>query len=57
MKKEPKSPNQTGGVKNRGGIDNTFTLLAVMERNAYLGLSTVLTMADVEKCFDQSLSP
>ena len=47
------SPNQTGGVKNRGGIDNTFTLLAVMERNSYLGLSTVLTLADVEKCFDQ----
>ena len=47
------SPFQTGGVTDRSTIDNTMVFLAVIERNLYLGKSTVLTFADVEKCFDQ----
>ena len=36
-----------------GTIDNVMIVLAMIERNNYLGKATVLTFADVEKCFDK----
>ena len=49
---EQLSPNQTGGVSKRSGIDNLLTVLAIIERNTYLNKTTYLTFADVQKCFD-----
>jgi hypothetical protein len=50
--REGLSPNQTGGVSKRSGIDNLFTVLAIVERNKFLNKTTYLTFADVQKCFD-----
>jgi hypothetical protein len=50
--REGLSPNQTGGVSKRSGIDNLLTVLSIVERNTYLNKTTYLTFADVQKCFD-----
>ena len=47
------SPLQTGGVEERSTIDNFMTVLAIIERNTYMGKATYVTFADVEKCFDK----
>ncbi len=47
------SPNQTGGTKGKSTIDLTMIVLAIIERNKYLGKATMITFADVEKCFDK----
>ena len=48
------SPLQTGGgTAGLSTIDNTMIVLAIIERNNYLGKATVITFADVEKCFDK----
>ena len=47
------SPLQTGGVEERSTIDNYMTVLAIIERNTYMGKPTYITFADVEKCFDK----
>ena len=47
------SENQTGGVEGLGTIDNVMIVLAIIERNTYLGKATMLTFADIEKCFDK----
>ncbi len=47
------SPMQTGGTEGLSTIDLTMVVLAVIERNNYLGKATMITFADVEKCFDK----
>ncbi len=47
------SPAQTGGQPKVSTIDNTFVILAIIERNKYLNKTTYLTFADVQKCFDK----
>ena len=47
------SPNQTGGQPERGTIDHSLTVMAIIERNKYLKQTTYLTFADVQKCFDK----
>ena len=46
------SQMQSGGVKGRSTIDNVMIILALIERNTYLGKTTYLTFADAVKCFD-----
>ena len=47
------SPFQCGGVKGRSTVDNVFTLIAIIQRNQYLGLSTYCVFIDLTKCFDK----
>ena len=44
---------QTGGVKDRAPIDNTFTITSIIEQNKYLKKNTYLMLTDAEKCFDK----
>jgi hypothetical protein len=44
---------QTGGVKNRCGVDNVMTATAIIERSKFLNKNTVLVLTDAEKCFDK----
>ena len=46
------SENQNGGKSGRAPIDVVMLLLAIIERNIYLGNDTYLTFTDIEKCFD-----
>ena len=44
---------QTGGIEGRSTMDNIMVILAIIERNKYLGKSTHVAFADVQKCFDR----
>ena len=50
---ENMSPYQCGGIKHRSITDHVFTIMAIIERNKYLGRNTYLTFADAVKCFDK----
>ena len=47
------SPFQSGGVKGRSIIDNTFAMLAIINRNKYLQRPTYCVFVDLTKCFDK----
>ena len=40
-------------INGRSTVDNVMTLLAIIERNNFLGKTTFVTFADVMKCFDK----
>ena len=44
---------QTGGVRQRAGVDNVMTTTAVLEQNKYQKKNTYLVFTDAEKCFDK----
>ena len=44
---------QTGGLKDRAPIDNTFLINSIIEQNNYLKKNTYLVLTDAEKCFDK----
>ena len=43
---------QTGGVKNRGVVDNLFVLRGLIDHSNYLKKELWITFHDNEKCFD-----
>ena len=43
---------QTGGVKNKGVVDNLFVLKRLIDHSEYLKKESWITFYDIEKCFD-----
>ena len=43
---------QTGGVKNKGVVDNLFVLRDLIDHSKYLKKELWITFYDIEKCFD-----
>ena len=43
---------QTGGVKNKGVVDNLFVLRGLIDHSKYLKKELWITFYDIEKCFD-----
>ena len=43
---------QTGGVKNKGVVDNLFVLRGLIDYSKYLKKELWITFYDTEKCFD-----
>ena len=43
---------QTGGVKNKGVVDNLFVLRCLIDHSKYLKKELWITFYDIEKCFD-----
>ena len=43
---------QTGGVKDKGVVDNLIILRGIIDHAEYLGKELWLTFYDIEKCFD-----
>ena len=44
---------QTGGVRERAGVDNVMTTTAILEQNKYQKKNTYIVFTDAEKCFDK----
>ena len=47
------SPNQCGGIKNRGTVDHLFTMRAIIDYYRVLNKDLYLFFGDLEKCFDK----
>ena len=43
---------QTGGVKNKGFMDNLLVLRGLIDHSKYLKKELWITFHDIEKCFD-----
>ena len=44
---------QNGGRKNRSAKDNWLAMMAVIDKNKYIGRETYILFADAVKCFDK----
>ena len=47
------SPNQCGGIKNRGTVDHLFTMRAIIDYYRAIKKDLYIFFGDLEKCFDK----
>eukprot|EP00112_Aurelia_sp_Birch-Aquarium-sp1_P026251 Seg92.1 transcript_id=Seg92.1/GoldUCD/mRNA.D3Y31 product="LINE-1 retrotransposable element ORF2 protein" pseudo=true protein_id=Seg92.1/GoldUCD/D3Y31 len=47
------SPNQCGGIKNRGTVDHLFTMRAIIDYYRSINKELYIFFGDLEKCFDK----